>query len=397
MSTGNVKISQLTYKDTYSDYGEGSQLRIPLSKNNGSNDTPDWESLSIKGDTLVNYIDSKLGVSISSPEHMFTLREQVNDLSNRKLDGVFYWNLVKWLGYNKNINDSISITQLSNTSGYITKTGEFALSNTTTSFNHNTTPIHLKKGCLYVLEINNANGLPGVDEIDIPSDISWVTKIETITYSSKVEITPGIIETVQNTKEICEPIPTHYLKSNDGGYGIPFYNYGNKTTSTYAGGNPQSIKLGVLVFFASEDMDVILSLPEPYWNGEYNGAFETSNLNEISFGLFVEFADQFLSVQGDLMKVLVEAIVKNRKDIQSIQANINSLGDVKANTIELDDYPVIQGSPMVIIKDRAPSAASDTHGEDIPNKIGQIWVDTSNNKAYIAVSLGAVSSWSPIN
>ena len=97
------------------------------------------------------------------------------------------------------------------------------------------------------------------------------------------------------------------------------------------------------------------------------------------------------------MKVLVEAIVKNQKDIQTLQTNINSLGDVKANTIELDDYPVIQGSPMVIIKDRAPSAASDNHGEDVPNKIGQIWVDTSNKKAYIAVSLGAVSSWSPIN
>ena len=218
MSTGNVKISQLTYKDTYSDYGEGSQLRIPLSKNNGSDDTPNWESLSIKGDTLVNYIDSKLGISISSPEHMYTLRDDINNLRNNKLDEVFYWTLVKWLGYNKNINNNFTnITQLSNTSGYITKTGGFALSNTTTSFNHNTTPIHLKKGCLYFLEINNANRLPGVDEIDIPSDISWVTKIETITYSSKVETTPGIIETVQFTKEIYEPIPTHYLKSNDGG------------------------------------------------------------------------------------------------------------------------------------------------------------------------------------
>lgn len=396
MSTGNVKISQLTYKDNYFDYGKSSDLRIPLSKNNGSDDAPDWESLSIKGNTLANYIDSILGISIPSAEHMVPLHDSVNSLSTDKLGAEYFWTLLKRLGHNNTMNNNffIDITSFNTNDGYISKTGEIKPSTTNTSFAHNTSAIHLKKGCLYALEINNANGLPGVNDIDIPADISWVTKIETITYSSKVEITPGVIETVQNTKEIYEPIPTHYFKSVDGGYGIPVYNY--QRVSTYAAGSTQ-IAQGVLVFFASEDMDVRLSLPSSYWSPALNTSDDTKYLSEINFGLFVEFADQFLNVQGDLIKVLVEAIVKNRKDIQSLQANINSLGDVKANTIELDDYPVIQGSPMVIIKDRAPSAASDTHGEDIPNKIGQIWVDTSNKKAYIAVSLGAVSSWSPIN
>lgn len=401
MSTGNVKISQLTYKDNYYDYGASSDLRIPLSKNNGSDDAPDWESLSIKGNTLINYIDSKLGISIPSQEHMIPLHDEVNRLSTDKLGAEYFWTLLKRLGHNNTMNNNffIDITSFNTNDGYISKTGEIKPSTTTTPFAHNTSIIHLKRGCLYALEINNANGLPGVNDIDIPADISWITKIETITYSSKVEITPGVIETVQNTKEIYEPIPTHYFKSVDGGYGIPLYNY--QRVSTYAagggGGFPTQIAQGVLVFFASEDMDVRLSLPSSYWSSALNTSDDTKYLSEINFGLFVEFADQFLSVQGDLMKVLVEAIVKNRKDIQSLQANINSLGDVKANTIELDDYPVIQGSPMVIIKDRAPSAASDNHGEDVPNKIGQIWVDTSNKKAYIAVSLGAVSSWSPIN
>lgn len=376
MSTGNVKISQLSYSDNYYDYGE---IRIPLSQNKGTGENPQWESLGIKGDTLVDYIDSKLGVSIGSPTHMIPLWSSVNSLSENKLDQTFFWKLVKWLGHNKNMGNFTDITLLTNEVGYITKTGEITGS---TTFNHNSSTIHLKKGCLYVLEINNANGLPGVNEINIPSDISWVTKVSDIYH-----------ETGDRLEVVYEPIPTHYLKTEDAGYGIPVYN--SQNVSTYAAGGGTIIELGVLVFFASEDMDVILSLPTNYWNPDLNTA-ETRNLYEINFGLFVEFADQFLSVQGDLMKVLVEAIVKNHNDIQSLQANSNSLGDVKANTIELDDYPVIQGSPMVIIKDREPREAEGNHGDDVPNKIGQIWIDTVGQQAYIAVSLGSIKGWRPI-
>ncbi len=384
MSTGNVKISELEYLNNYADYGEGSKLRIPLSKNTGTDDVPHWESKGIKGDTLIDYIDSKLGISIASSSQT-ALRDDVNALYTDKLYALDFWELAKPLGHNINWSNSINITTLSNTVGYISKTGEIKPSaNPDSEFSHNTSPIHLKKGCLYVLEINNVNHLPGVNEIDIPSDISWVTKVSDV-YHDRENTNSEPLEVVY------EPLPTHYLKTTDGGYGIPVY----ETKTPFAASTPQ-INKGILVFFASEDMDVILSLPTLYWDNTYNVSSDTLNLREINFGLFVEFADQFLSVQGDLMKVLVEAIVKNQKDIQALQANINSLGDVKANTIELDDYPVIQGSTMVIIKDRAPSEASGNHGDDVPNKIGQIWVDTKGEQAYIAVGLGSIKCWRPI-
>ena len=396
MSTGNVKISQLAYSDNYVDYGEGSKLRIPLSKNTGTDDAPQWESKGIKGDTLIDYIDSKLGVSMASMNHQITLWDNVNGLSVNKLDKAIFFRLVKWLGHNKNMdNNPINITALSSTSGYISNTGEIKPSTSIdVEFSHNTSPIHLKKGCLYVLEINNANGLPGVNEMDIniPSDISWVTKVSDV-YHDRENTN---LEAGKVLEVVYEPLPTHYLKTADGGYGIPFYDYQELSGKAAGGAGAQQIAMGVLVFFASEDMDVILSLPTVYLDSNFNTSLETQSLYEINFGLFVEFADQFLSVQGDLMKVLVEAIVKNQKDIQALQANINSLGDVKANTIELDDYPVIQGSPMVIIKDREPSEASGNHGDDVPNKIGQIWVDTKGEQAYIAVGLGSIKCWRPI-
>lgn len=389
MSTGNVKISQLAYSDNYANYGEGSQLRIPLSQNTGTDDAPQWESKGIKGDTLIDYIDSKLGISIASSSQT-ALRDDVNALYTDKLYALDFWELAKPLGHNINWINSINITSLSNTVGYISKTGEIKPSaNPDSEFSHNTDPIHLKKGCLYALEINNVNHLPGVNEIDIPSDISWVTKVSDVYHDREnTNLKAGEVAEV-----VYEPLPTHYLKTTDGGYGIPVYE--TKISSTRAAGTPQ-INKGILVFFASEDMDAILSLPTLYWDNTYNVSSDTLNLREINFGLFVEFADQFLSVQGDLMKVLVEAIVKNQKDIQALQANINSLGDVKANTIELEDYPVIQGSPMVIIKDREPSEASGNHGDDVPNKIGQIWVDTKGEQAYIAVGLGSIKCWRPI-
>ena len=68
------------------------------------------------------------------------------------------------------------------------------------------------------------------------------------------------------------------------------------------------------------------------------------------------------------------------------------------NSIDLDDFPSVQGEPMVVVANRRPSAAGTNHGDDVPNRIGQIWVDTTNKKAYIAVALGSTGddSWKQI-
>ena len=46
---------------------------------------------------------------------------------------------------------------------------------------------------------------------------------------------------------------------------------------------------------------------------------------------------------------------------------------------------------MVVVKDRMPSAAGTNHGPDVPNRIGQIWVDTADKQVYIAVALGSTT------
>ena len=95
------------------------------------------------------------------------------------------------------------------------------------------------------------------------------------------------------------------------------------------------------------------------------------------------------------MKVIVEAITKNRKDIESLYEKTKSLGDIHVTSIDSDEFPSVQGEPMVVVADRVPSGPTSTRGADVPNRIGQIWVDTQGKKAYIAVALG-LSGWKQI-
>lgn len=353
MSTGNVKISEL---ESLKSLSIDSDIRIPISQNNGTSDAPQWLSYGLGMDILEPFIKD-----VSNSDENFN--------SNNWLE------LLMRLGYNMNKSEIDLSEHLAQMNSYYMQNGEMTESE---SFN-TSTEITLKKGKIYVL--NLTSHINPFDNLTIPENISWVTKVSKTNYSFKVT-EAGEIITVNRTKATYEPIPTSYKTKLD----IPIYKQiTNK--STFA-----TDYTGCLVFFAPEDMNVIFSLPSPYFIAPGSQIL----MHEIDFGIFSEIANQFLGVQGELMKVLVEAIVKNHKDIQTLQSNINSLGDVKANTIELDDYPVIQGSPMVVIKDRAPSAAGNNHGDDIPNKIGQIWVDTVNKQAYIAVELGTVNGWKPI-
>lgn len=140
------------------------------------------------------------------------------------------------------------------------------------------------------------------------------------------------------------------------------------------------------VFFANEDMKVKFSLPnEP--------AVLSENLKVYKYGAFKELGNAFLGVNSELMKVLVEAITKNRKDIESLYESIKSPGDISVSSIECDDFPSVQGEPMVVVKNRGPEPATAYHGPEYPNRIGQIWVNTANNIAYIATSLGSIDGW----
>lgn len=206
--------------------------------------------------------------------------------------------------------------------------------------------IRLNQGNLYLYKVNDIE--------DLPSDISIISKVD---------------KDKSGTKTVYESLPNHYQSINNGGYGAPGSKY--------------------LVFFAPENMNVVISSSV--------SSFEDNNskLLEVRYGAFIQIADNLLSINGELMKIIVEAIVKNKKDIDSINENMKSLGDIHVNSIDSDEFPCVQGEPMVVVADRAPSASAATHGDDVPNRIGQIWVDTKGKKSYIAVALG-LDGWKPI-
>ena len=166
---------------------------------------------------------------------------------------------------------------------------------------------------------------------------------------------------------VYEPLPHHYQKPSDGGYSTP--------------------STGFFVFLATEDMDVVFC---------GHATSNPRNCGEIKYGTFIQIADNLLSINGELMKVIVEAITKNRKDIESLYEKTRSLGDIHVTSIDSDEFPSVQGEPMVIVADRYPNTPTNTHGLDVPNRIGQIWIDKSSGRAYIATSLGDISGWKQI-
>lgn len=338
-TTGNVKISQLNELSAISD---GAKLKIPVSNNSGSSSTPNWESYSVNAEVLSGFLETSLGLNDVGSEK--GLRSKVTDLQNQTKE---YTELEKKLGKYNLVSEipfySAELELYISTSGEKIGSPDYNISN----------EISLKQGNLYLFEVGSTEGFP--------DDISLMTKVDKHTYSTPSGTT--------GTDIVYEPLPTYYRSSTSGGYGAP--------------------SSGFLVFFATEDMNVVIS--------SSNGSFGKDKvLYEVKYGAFIETANKLLTINGELMKVIVEAIVKNKKDIDALYENTKSLGDIHVNSIDCDEFPSVQGEPMIVVADRQPSAAGNNHGDDVPNRIGQIWVNKKTGIAYIAVSLGTIEGWKQI-
>lgn len=342
-TTGNIKISQLSQLSTIDN---GDKLRIPVSRDKSTTSTPNWESYSVSASVLSRFLEDSLGLNTIGDTP--GIRSEISDLQRQTQK---YVELEKKLGKYDLVSE---ITFSEAEDGYITISGtkeqrysSYFISN----------EITLKQGNLYLLQANYSD----YNSDALPQNLALMAKVDKNEYRTPSGTTA--------TDIVYEPLPNHYRTSNNGGYGVP--------TSHY------------YVFFATEDMNVVISSAR---------TTISKTLYEVKYGAFIEAASKLLTINGDLMKVIVEAIVKNKKDIDSINENMKSLGDIHANSIDLNDFPSVQGEPMVVVADRQPSAAANNHGDDVPNRIGQIWVDTTNKRAYIAVALGSTgdASWKPI-
>lgn len=357
-TTGNVKISQLSELGTIDN---GTKLRIPVSKDKSATSTPDWESYSVNAAVLSKFMENSLGLNDVGSEK--GLRSQVTDLQAQTAE---YTELEKKLGkYNLVTNVALTVAEADK---YISESGE----KTSLSGYSISNKVSLKQGNLYLFRVDGSE--------NFPANIAFMSKVHIHEYHTVTgtheethldengnEITVIIEDWGIASETVYEPLHSYYHSTSNGGYGAP--------------------DSGYLVFFATEDADVVIS----------SSSTSLSNgLDIVKYGAFIEIANGLLSINGEMMKVIVEAIVKNKKDIDSLYEKTKSLGDIHVTSIDSDEFPSVQGEPMVVVADRAPSEATSTHGADVPNRIGQIWVNRTNGVAYIAVALGGIRSWEQI-
>lgn len=356
-TTGNVKISQLSELGTIDN---GTKLRIPVSKDKSATSTPDWESYSVNAAVLSKFMENSLGLNDVGSEK--GLRSKVTDLQAQTGE---YAELEKKLGkYNLVTNVALTVAEADK---YISESGE----KTSLSGYSISNKVSLKQGNLYLFRVDGSE--------NFPANIAFMSKVHIHEYHTVTgtheethlddngnEI-PVIVEDWGIASETnYEPLRSYYHSTSNGGYGAP--------------------DSGYLVFFAIEDADVVISS---------SSASLSNGLNIVKYGAFIEIANGLLGINGEMMKVIVEAIVKNKKDIDSLYEKTKSLGDIHVTSIDSDEFPSVQGEPMVVVADRAPSD-SITRGTDIPNRIGQIWVNTTDDVAYIAVKLGDIDCWKQI-
>ena len=360
-TTGNVKISQLSELGTIDN---GTKLRIPVSKDKSATSTPDWESYSVNAAVLSKFMENSLGLNDVGSE--MGLRSKVTYLQARlQAQKGEHDELEKKLGkYNLVTNVALTVAKANK---YISESGEkISLSGYSIS-----NKVSLKQGNLYLFRVYGSE--------NFPANIAFMSKVHIHEYHT-VTGTHEETHLDENGNEITvivedwgivsetnyEPLHSYYHSTSNGGYGAP--------------------DSGYLVFFATEDADVVISSSD---------ASLSNGLDIVKYGAFIEIANGLLGINGEMMKVIVEAIVKNKKDIDSLYEKTKSLGDIHVTSIDSDEFPSVQGEPMVVVADRAPSAATSTRGADVPNRIGQIWVNTTDGVAYIAVKLG-LNGWKQI-
>lgn len=86
---------------------------------------------------------------------------------------------------------------------------------------------------------------------------------------------------------------------------------------------------------------------------------------------------------------LEQEVGENTEDIEALKANLDRFGDVHAQSIDLDNLPKVCGYNMYIIGTGAPTIT--------PDFIGQIYIDKSGGKVYMATATTNSASFKALN
>lgn len=90
------------------------------------------------------------------------------------------------------------------------------------------------------------------------------------------------------------------------------------------------------------------------------------------------------------IRVLVEAVAWLDARCKALEAMVDNAGDLKARNIDSENMPMVCGYSMVVEGAGAPSI--------VPRFVGQIYIDTTNRKVYLATRVtNATSDWTLLN
>ena len=84
-----------------------------------------------------------------------------------------------------------------------------------------------------------------------------------------------------------------------------------------------------------------------------------------------------------------EEVASVKKDIEAIKENTDKLGNVEALSVNMMSLPKVCGYDYVIMANAAPAQT--------PNFVGQIYIDTTNAKVYMAVNVTNASGFVVLN
>lgn len=102
-----------------------------------------------------------------------------------------------------------------------------------------------------------------------------------------------------------------------------------------------------------------------------------------------EFVIRTSYYQGipDTIASLISLAGQNEANVAAI--DVDNMGDAHCKSIDMDELPKVCGYQMIIIADAAPSVA--------PDFIGQVYIDKTNGKVYVATAASSASDFKILN
>lgn len=355
-ATGNVKISELT---VHSNVDGREVMPISWEASNGSG----YESYKMSAGDLKSYIGKSLGVTDDGANQGLNTKvaNQAKEISYLRRDlGLYSPTLANNFcsTHSKNLSVETQNYAINTAGSKVSKSG-YSVS----------AAVSVVAGTLYLLNLSS----------DIDSNVSIFSKKHVHTY---YPITGYTEETVTDSEGhsviVREPI---YGAAVDDVTYEPLSNHYAEHMSQFH--RPAS---NYVVFYAAEDEDIIISAKTSDISGK--------KLYAVHYALLAELSEKFIGASTGISRVIAEAIAALEGRVEALEGASGTIGETTAIQIDSLKMPKYRGGEMIVIADHAPdSVGTATKPADVPEFPGQMWIDTVQGKAWIAVSAGTFAGW----